>query len=73
MRGWTRHEARSRDRPGVSPACAGMDLSSTLTIMNPTCFPRMCGDGPASAIWMLRARKFPPHVRGWTLTWRRRA
>ena len=45
-RGWTAAPRRKRARRHVSPAQAGMDLSSSLSVCVASCFPRTGGDGP---------------------------
>ena len=66
LRGWTlRFGSLSHHWP-VSPALAGMDPSRWLRDFLLECFPRACGDGPASAVERSGGRLFPPRLRGWT-------
>ena len=65
-RGWTRREARARDRVDGFPAHAGMDPSKTRCRPGSTWVPRPRGDGPCSARTTFRHRPGSPPTRGWT-------
>ena len=65
-RGWT-GERRQAARPRkVSPAGAGMDLSSDSERTAAEGFPRRRGDGPRSSGLPYASSSFPPQARGWT-------
>ena len=65
-RGWTVSKRTSLTWKQVSPACAGMDPLRSARTRRPSRFPRMRGDGPATAEERAAAARFPPHARGWT-------
>ena len=50
----------------VYPACAGIDLVSTLTSGSRVSLPRMRGDRPYTRVRKDVARRFTPHARGST-------
>ena len=65
-RGWTVEPQLVLDNAHVSPACAGMDLTTGPFHEPASCFPRMRGDGPRSWESAVTPSVFPPHARGWT-------
>ena len=69
-RGWTSRCPRRSRRTEVSPARAGMDPPIPSVGPNLYRFPRTRGDGPAVMGMLDDGKRFPPHARGWTPSWR---
>ena len=63
MRGWTFGTRADGWLGPVFPAHAGMDRVSTIKDSRTTCFPRACGDGPATYFcWSMVRIVFPAHA-----------
>ena len=71
-RGWTLRSAGGRTDIRASPAHAGMDLDRPAPDQQVHRFPRTRGDGPGPRNDPGKARRLPPHTRGWTMTMARR-
>ena len=64
VRGWTSCSSYPTQTPSVSPACAGMDLRGRLNDLIVGGFPRMCGDGPRTALATISADAVSPACAG---------
>ena len=65
-RGSTSSTSSTTISPYVYPACAGIDLSSSVTALGLVCLPRMRGDRPIIHRIFSRRLLFTPHARGST-------
>ena len=65
-RGSTYDVATDGSRPGVYPACAGIDRGQTCAGCSGRGLPRMRGDRPVYSGILCRSQKFTPHARGST-------
>ncbi len=65
-RGSTRHCRRRKIEKNVYPACAGIDLGLGFGLIWLSSLPRMRGDRPGYAGFVLSPHLFTPHARGST-------